>query len=222
MVWSELNEAFAWPDRLEPVMGDMEHGVSNGQGWVYQGFIEDSRGDLRPQTYEESAFCVGCHGGIGATTDGVFSFRRKLASKSYRRGWYHWSQSGLRGLPEPKRADGRYEYSFYLKHNGAGDEYRENEEVKRRFFFPDGRPRSKMLARLHGDVSVLLNPSRERALALNKAYKLIVEDQSFALGRDPVLKPVRNVWNEVEQDLATGIEQLLPGPDGETNLAVGP
>ena len=34
-----------FPDRLRTLWGDFEHGVPNGQGWVYQGFIEESNTD---------------------------------------------------------------------------------------------------------------------------------------------------------------------------------
>jgi hypothetical protein len=55
-----------------------DRGISNGQGWIFQGFIEVGDGSLRPQSFDESLSCVGCHGGIGATTDSVFSLPRKL------------------------------------------------------------------------------------------------------------------------------------------------
>jgi hypothetical protein len=80
--------------------------------WVLQGFIENRDGSLRPQTFEETAFCAGCHSGIGATTDGMFAFARKIDDASRARGWFHWSQHDLRGIVEPRRADGEYEYTF--------------------------------------------------------------------------------------------------------------
>lgn len=101
----------------------------------YTAMIEDANGDLRPQTYEEPNFCVGCHGGIGATRDGIFSFHRKLDSAGGSKGgWYHWSQKNIKGTPERIRADGEPEYAFYLKTNGAGDEFRANRDVMDRFF----------------------------------------------------------------------------------------
>lgn len=108
---AESVETHAFPNRLRQVLGDMEAGVSNDQGWVSQGFIEDANGALRPQTYEETVYCVGCHGGTGAATDGILAFPRKLPADSFRRGWYHWSQRGLSGIPEPMRSDGQYEYT---------------------------------------------------------------------------------------------------------------
>ena len=59
--------------------------VDNGAGWILAGFIENRRGDLRPQTTEELAQCVGCHGKTGNTVDAVWSFQRKLpAGKGWR------------------------------------------------------------------------------------------------------------------------------------------
>ena len=49
------------------------------QGLALQGFIEAADGSLRPQTYEESLTCVGCHGAIGRGVDSIISFPRKVA-----------------------------------------------------------------------------------------------------------------------------------------------
>jgi hypothetical protein len=202
-------------DGTVAIFSELERGVPNGQGWVYQGFIEDAAGALRPQTFEESVPCAGCHGGIGVTTDGTFSFARKLASapsadgKTTRDGWFHWSQRGLRGLPEPRRRDGGYEYTLYLTENGAGDELRENGEVIGRFFGPDGAPRPDALARLHRDVAELLLPSPGRALALDRAYMATVEEQTFTKGRDAVLAPSTHVYGQPPRGEATGIRSAI-------------
>ncbi|NJO35263.1 MAG: hypothetical protein HC869_21400, partial [Rhodospirillales bacterium] len=45
-------------------------------------------------------------------------------------------------------------------------------------------------------------PSRERALALNKAYRTIVADQDYVFGRDAVIVPPRNVYDEVDPETA--------------------
>lgn len=182
-----------------------ERGVDNGQGWVFQGFIESKDGTLRPQSREETTFCAGCHGGIGATTDSVFSFARKLGATQWARGWFHWSQRGLRGLAEPKRSDGRYEYTTYLEEAGAGDELRENREVLGRFFDARGELRTSEVRQLHDDVSRLLLPSAGRALDLDRAYRAVVEQQSFDRGRDAVLAPSRNVLATVIPGQPTGI-----------------
>jgi hypothetical protein len=162
-------------DGTTNVLSDFERGVPNGQGWVYQGFIEDAAGALRPQTFEESVTCAGCHGGIGATTDGAFSFPRKLAAvptaggEAKRDAWFYWSRRGLHGIPEPRRRDGSYEYTRYLEENGAGDDFRDNTEVTARFFDTGGALRPDAVASLHDDISTLLVPSAARALALDRA-----------------------------------------------------
>lgn len=207
----ELKEKHDFPDRIRTVRGNLEAGVSNDQGWVYAAMIEDADGALRPQRYEELVFCVGCHSGIGATTDSSFAFPRKLDSDGYRRGWYHWSQRGLRGLPEPLRRDGRPEYAFYLETNGAGDELRENEEVRARFFTADGHLIPERLDALRQDIAELLYASPERALALNKAYRVIVKEQGFVFGRDPTIAPVGNVHEVVEGGTATGVQEPVAG-----------
>jgi hypothetical protein len=207
----EFKENHDFPDRLRQIRGDMEKGVDNGLGWTYAAFIEDQKGDLRPQTYEELVFCVGCHGGLGATRDTIFSFHRKFDHQAYARGWYHWSQKGLKGVPERIRSDGAYEYSYYLEHNGAGDEFRANHEVWDRFYDDEGGLRPKMISALHDDISTLLFASRGRALQLNKAYRVIVMEQSFAQGRDATIKPVANVHREVDERVETGVEEPLTG-----------
>ncbi|TCJ12264.1 hypothetical protein EZJ19_13070 [Parasulfuritortus cantonensis] len=207
----EVKEKHDFPDRLRTVRGNIEAGVSNGQGWTYAGMIEDARGELRPQTYEELAFCVGCHGGIGANRDGIFSFQRKFDATAYRAGWYHWSQRGLRGTPERLRADGEPEYAYYLRQNGAGDELRANAEVTARFFDTAGRLRPERLAALRQDIAELLYASRERALALDKAYWLIVREQSFADGRDTTIAPSGNVHEVLDEGVRTGIAKPLAG-----------
>ncbi|WP_200154958.1 hypothetical protein [Chromatium okenii] len=192
------------PDMLKNVPGDFERGMFT-QGWIYQGFIEAQDGQLRPQSQEETLFCMGCHGGIGATTDTIFSFPRRLGADAAQHGWFHWSQYGLAGIPEPQLADGTFEYSRYLMVNGAGDEFRANTEVIERFFDTKGQLRPSELKKLHQDISVLLLPSAARALALNKAYWLIVQAQSFRAGRDASITPPRNVHTEVLQNQPTGI-----------------
>ena len=206
IVRADENEKWAFPDRLRQLAGDAEHGMSNGQGWVYQGFIEDGDGRLRPQSYEETAFCIGCHGILGGTTDTTFAFPRKLDAEHPQRGWFHWSQHSLRGVPEPRTAEGDYEYTRYLRENGAGDEFRANAEVRSRFFNLDGSLRDASVEALHRDLAVLLYPSPRRALTLNKAYRTIVEEQSFIRGRDAIVRPPLNVHWFVPTGEPTGIE----------------
>jgi hypothetical protein len=207
----ELKEKHDFPDRIRVFRGNIEAGITNDQGWMYAAMIEDANGDLRPQTYEELAFCVGCHSGIGATTDSSFAYPRRLPADGFQGGWYHWTKKGLRGLPEPVRSDDQPEYAFYLATNGAGDELRENAEVRERFFNPRGELKPEMLERLRGDIAVLLEASPERALQLNKAYRVLVREQSFAEGRDPTVRPARNVHELVEGGTETGVTEPVSG-----------
>lgn len=212
MALKELREKNVNPERTRQLAGNAESGLSNGQGWVYQGYIEDRQGRLRPQTYEETAFCIGCHSGTGATSDGIFSFPRKFADHTFQNGWYHWSQKGLNGTPEPLRRDGRPEYAYYLANNHAADEFRENREAIGKFFAADGSLKSDALLALRSNVASLLLPSKERALALNKAYRQVVAEQSYALGRDAVLAPAQNVLRDVALGESTGVGEVLEGP----------
>lgn len=192
------------PDILKSVSGDYERGMFT-QGWLYQGFIEDANGALRPQSQEETLFCMGCHGGIGATTDTIFSFPRRLSFETFQHGWFHWSQRGLSGLPEPRTEDGDYEYSRYLEVNGAGDEFRANAEVMARFFDANGALKADQIDALHEDIGRLLLPSAARALELSKAYRVIVKEQSFVRGRDATRVPPAEVHDHLMQSQPTGI-----------------
>jgi hypothetical protein len=58
--------------------------VDNNVGWLLSAFIEDRRGNLRPQTTEELMQCIGCHGKVGNTVDSVWSLQRKLPAEA---GW---------------------------------------------------------------------------------------------------------------------------------------
>jgi len=204
---AEIKEKEAFPERLRTIRGDAETGLRTGLGWVYQGFIEDEAGYLRPQTYEETLFCIGCHSGIGAVVDSTFVFPRKLGHDAPQMGWYHWTQSvqGFRGMKEPLLADGRYEYTLYLQQNHAGDEFRDNSEVMTKFFDESGALRPDEVNVLHRDISHLILPTPERALRLDKAYRIIVGEQSFIYGRDAHVAPALNVHKEVVIDQPTGI-----------------
>jgi len=190
-----------------------DRGIYNDQGWLLQGFIEAADGSLRPQSYEESVTCVGCHGEIGATTDSTFAFARKLGPDAPAHGWFHWSQHDLRGLPEPRRRDGRFEYTLYLETNGAGDELRENREVIARFFDARGALRPDAVAALHRDIATLLLPSAARALDLDRASWAMARDQSYDRGRDVVLEVAHNVHRRVDVGEKTGVETALGGPE---------
>ncbi len=196
--------------------GDFQTGLDNDLGWKYQGFIEDKKGALRPQTHEETIACMGCHSHLGATTDSIFSFARKFegvdkAQQDY--GWNHWSQKGLVGVKEPqveyKNQGLKYEYSFYLQNNHSGNEFRNNDEVKEKFFDNNNSIKSTMKDALHNDISLLLLPSKERALALNKAYKVLVQEQSYIYGREGNAAAFENVLEEFDEEENTGIEHVI-------------
>lgn len=205
---SEIKDKDAFPDRLRTIIGNTESGLSNNLGWIYQGFIEDAKGELRPQNYEETQYCIGCHSGIGAIADSTFVFQRKFDHGEFQNGWYHWGQDakGLKDIKEPKRPDSRDEYSLYLEVNHAGDEFRANQEVIERFFDQNGTLKEDAVAVLKNDISYLLVPSVQRAVQLNKAYKIIVEEQSYIYGRDAHVAPATNVHKELLIDETTGIE----------------
>lgn len=203
---AEAREKQKSPDKLKHVFADPERGVTTGVGWIMQGFIERADGSLRPQDVEETTACIGCHGGVGATTDATFSFARKLGPEAFRGGWFHPGHQDLVGVPEPRRADGTGEYAHYLREQGAGDDFRSNDEVQRKFFDAEGRLQPEPLRQLSRDVSVLLMPSKERALALNRRYLSLVRAQGFERGRDITLGALPRIRSDVAQNEATGIE----------------
>ena len=207
---AEAKETSDFPDRIAMFTGNAEIGIPNGTGWRLQGFIEDEQGDLRPQSFEETVFCMGCHGGIGTNDDDTLAFPRKVdAATSFQQGWYHWTQKGLAGTPDLIRADGTSDYVHYLETNGAGDEFRANMELINAWFDSDGTLGADKAAAIGADISGLILPSAERALALNAAYRMIVREQSFTKGRDASVSPLDDtVWREVEQDQETGIEAV--------------
>jgi hypothetical protein len=222
---NELVEAQKKPDGSRLVEGNAEVGIGNRLGWRMQAFIEDAQGSLRPQTREEHGYCLGCHSGVGATDDSVFSFGRKLPHSEHQAGWFHWSQRDLRGLREPRRADGEGEYAHYLRQAGAGDEFRANREVIERFLTGDGSLRADAAAALREDISTLLLPSASRALQLDKAYREIVREQGFIRGRDATWEPLAHVHRELsghEEARVTGVETPVEGPrTGVRRVAVG-
>jgi hypothetical protein len=196
-------------DGIHDVHWQKELGVYNMRGWLLEGFIEAADGSLRPQTHEETAYCEGCHGGVGGTVDNTFSMARKIGGDAPARGWFHWSQHDLRGIAEPKRDDGRYEYTLYLKETGGGSDLGDNAEVAERFFDDKGEVRDDAVARLHRDVSTLLVPSAQRALDLDRAYLGIVAAQSFDHGRDAALVPSPRVHARAPSGALTGVRVAL-------------
>jgi hypothetical protein len=213
---AEATEQAESADGVVEFLWQFDRGLYNGQGWLLQGFIEAADGSLRPQSYEESLTCVGCHGEIGATTDGMFAFARKLGAGAPARGWFHWTQHDLHGVPEPRRRDGRYEYTAYLEATGNADDLRENTEVLARFFEGSAgerpRLRPERAQALHADIATLLLPSAARALDLDRAYIALVREQAFTGGRDVMLAPSRHVRAQVPVDEKTGVLTPLLEP----------
>ena len=177
-----------------------QYGIDNGNGWALQGFIEDKKGRLRAYTYEENFSCMGCHNTIGSTIDKTFSFPRKPdGSKG-------WGYIDLKGMPDaPNKGETLGEIVTYLARAGGGSEFRNNDEMSARWLKEDGSPDPDKLAKAK-DVYDLITPSRERALALNKAYRTIVEDQDFIYGKDAVVSPPKNVYDKIDN----GTSPTLP------------
>ncbi|RXJ68973.1 hypothetical protein CRV08_05955 [Halarcobacter ebronensis] len=203
----EIKEAHDFPDRIETFIGDIERGLNNKKGWYYQGFIEDAKGELRPQSYEETLFCMGCHSNLGVIADSTFVFQRKLETDSFSNGWYHWNQKGLEKIVDKRLDNGQTEYVRYLKENNSGDEFRANSEVKNRFFTKENRVKKDEIEKIKNDISYLILPSKSRALELNKAYKIIVDEQSFIYGRDAHVKPLINVYKKLKERQSTGLKK---------------
>lgn len=209
IIEGEAREQSKTEDGSHPVLWSFDHGIDNGQGWYLQGFIEAADGALRPQTFEETAYCAGCHGGVGRTTDSIFSFARKLPASAPNRGWFHFSQHGLNGVSEPRSRAGVYEYSQYLEQAQGGDDYAENDEVQRRFFDERGAVRPAALAQLHADVTQLLLPSPERALALDRAYLATAREQTFVRGRDTAASALRHLVTVALPNERTGVRTAV-------------
>lgn len=180
---------------------DKKHqGVSNNFGWLLLGFIEDESGSLRKQHREEQFFCVGCHKSIGATIDQTFGFPRKVE------GAEGWGYIDLRAIKDvPNLGESKGEYLTYLERVGGGDEFRQNEEMIERWFHDNGEVNERAVAQTN-NIYELITPSAERAIALNKAYREVVKEQSYLYGRDTVLSPARNVLKRVD----TEVPPLLP------------
>lgn len=190
-------EGYAKDEGLLPQYTNLrDHGLDNGMGWALQGFIEDRNGRLRVNTYEENLFCMGCHNSIGATIDKTFAFARKVD------GAEGWGYINLRGMPDaPNVGESQGEILTYLERVGGGGEFRSNPEMQQRWFNADGSVNSARV-RNANDVYALITPSRERALQLNKAYRVIVDDQDYIFGRDATVTPPKNVYREIDNHTA--------------------
>lgn len=172
-----------------------DRGLDNGSGWAVQGFIEGHNGELRALAYEENLQCMGCHSSIGATIDKTFGMPRKVDGAD------GWGYINLRGMPDaPNRGETEGEIATYLKRVGGGGEFRSNDEMFQRWFTADGTADDDRIAAA-ADVQALITPSRERALQLNKAYRVLVDEQSFVLGRDATVQPPPNVYEAIDNTI---------------------
>jgi hypothetical protein len=171
-------------------------GLGGPMGWQISGFIEDRNGRLRANTFEETMFCMGCHNSIGTTVDKTFSFVRK------RDGAAGWGYINLHGMADaPNVGETRGEIATYLERVGGGSEFRSNPEMQARWYRADGTVNFDAVLSAR-DVYDLITPSRERALMLNKAYRVIVSEQSYIFGRDPTVTPPKNVYDVVRAENA--------------------
>jgi len=173
-----------------------DRGIANGFGWIINGYIENQDGSLRQQHRQELEFCNGCHKTVGTTYDQTFSFARKLDG---REGWGYIDLNKLQDAPNYGEDKG--EYLTYMERVGGGDEFRQNQEMLDRWFNDDGSVNQEKVTSV-ASLYQLIMPSPERALALNKAYKAIVNEQSYIFGRDAVLKPATNVLQQVDDSVA--------------------
>lgn len=198
MTVPQLFEAYE-DEKQAKIVGDLpgyvdrgDYGFDNGMGWVVAGFLENRQGQLRFANHEETLFCMGCHTSIGSTIDSTFSFARKMDGPA------GWGYIDLRGMPDaPSLGETRGEIATYLERAGGGGEFRSNPEMEARWFLRPGVVDAEKVAAAK-DVYALITPSRERALEMNKAYRLIVEDQDFLFGRDPTTTPPINVYDVVD------------------------
>ncbi len=182
--------------RLPAYTNLRDYGLDNGMGWSVQGFIEDRQGRLRANTYEENLFCMGCHTSIGSTIDKTFGFPRKVEGAG------GWGYIDLKGMPDaPNVGESRGEIVTYFERVGSGDEFRSNPEMQARWFDATGAVDRRKVAAAR-DVHDLITPSRGRALLLNKAYRVLVEDQDFIFGRDATVRPPINVYDNVDNESA--------------------
>ena len=180
-------------ERLPRYVDLGDTGMDTGMGWTLLAFIEDAGGRLRPQTNEEQFFCRGCHATVGANIDQTWAFPRKLRGA---KGWGYVDYRAIDDAPNVG-ADGRLgEYATYFIRAGGGDEFRSNAEMIERWFKDDGSVDLEAVESM--SVYDLIAPSPGRALELNKAYKTIVDEQTFVFGRDATVTPPENVHADIE------------------------
>jgi len=108
--------------------------IDNGAGWILAGFIEDAKGNLRPQNGEELMQCVGCHSdnygfepssftsGSSNSIDSTWAFPRKFPAQL---GWVemdYLAYSMKEGKAHSNRGDplnrktNQGEFGYFLTH----------------------------------------------------------------------------------------------------------
>lgn len=196
-----------------PLDGDPLTGVRTAFTWQLQGWIEDARGWLRLQTTDEHRFCVGCHTNLGITVDQTFALARKVPGRD------GWRVQDPRGIPDaPQIGHALPEYAEYVARVGGGDDLRSNTEVLERDVREGVLDPARAFA-IQRDIGELLLPSRDRALALDRAYLANVIEQSYIWGRDAITTPARNVHATIGER-STGLgEADRVYRDGRLSLA---
>lgn len=173
-----------------------ERGINDKFGWWLQGFIEDADGELRPQNYEETLFCMGCHTTLGSTIDQAFAFARKID------GTEGWGYIDLKSMVDvPNVGEDKGEILTYMQRVGGASEFRAHNSIRERYFDNDEVNESKVLSAQN--VYELITPTREEALYMSKAYKVLVESQDFIHGREGNGKPVENVHRSIDDTTPT-------------------
>ncbi len=181
-----------WEGNNAPFFGSLEEkGIDNKMGWWLQGFIEDQDGALRPQSYEETFYCMGCHTNLGSTSDQVFSFVRKVDGA---KGWGYIDLKDMKDTPNIGETEG--EILQYLKRVGGGSEFRAANDIYNSFY--DGNELNVTRVTSVSSIYELIIPSKASALEMNKAYKVIVDEQSFVYGREGNVKPIENVHQAID------------------------
>jgi hypothetical protein len=182
-------------EQLPSYISVKDRGFNNKFGWLIQGYIEDYDGELRPQSHEETFYCMGCHSAIGTTIDQTFAFPRKVTGRA---GWGYIDLKEMKDAPSKGQSEG--EILQYLQINGGGNEFRENMEMRNKWYKSDGSVDKEKVK--GADVYSLITPSKERAYAMNKAYTQIVRTQSFIHGRDVNITPAVNVHKKIDESIA--------------------
>ncbi|TMP77821.1 hypothetical protein CWB73_18575 [Pseudoalteromonas phenolica] len=194
-------------EQLPRTVNLRKRGIDNGFSWTINGFIEDEKGRLRQQHYQELQSCNGCHKTIGTTIDQTFSFARKVEGV---KGWGYINLKTQNDTPTLGQKQG--EFLTYLQRVGGGDEFRQNKEMLQKWFNHDGSVKTAQVQALP-NIYELIMPSRRRALDLNKAYFTIMKEQSYLFGRDATLGVATNVLEKVEDNMPPLEENFRYGFD---------